>query len=52
MPCLSGEGAVDLKPVLLSGATETELRGVILDAVATKPERGNCHSLPMWRIGG
>ena len=52
MPCLSGAGAVDLRPLLMSGATETELRGVILDAVATKPERGNCHSLPMWRIGG
>jgi cyclic pyranopterin phosphate synthase len=52
MPCLSGVGAVDLRPMVLSGATETELRGVILDAVAAKPERGNCHSLPMWRIGG
>jgi len=52
MPCLSGAGAVDLKPMVLSGATETELRSVILDAVDAKPERGNCHSLPMWRIGG
>ncbi len=52
MPCLSGVGAVDLKPMVLSGATETELRSIILDAVAAKPERGNCHSLPMWRIGG
>lgn len=52
MPCLSGVGAVDLKPLVLSGTTETELHSVILDAVAAKPECGNCHSLPMWQIGG
>jgi len=52
MPCLSGVGAVDLKPLVMSGAPETELCSVVLDAVAAKPERGNCHSLPMWRIGG
>lgn len=52
MPCLSGAGSVDLKPLVMSGASEAEIEDVILDAVAAKPERGNCHSLPMWRIGG
>lgn len=52
MPCLTGAGSVDLRPLLRAGLSETVIGGVVLDAVAAKPERGNCHSLPMWRIGG
>ncbi len=52
MPCLTGVGSVDLKPALLGGASEEELRGMILEASVKKPGQGSCHSLPMWRIGG
>jgi cyclic pyranopterin phosphate synthase len=52
MPCLSGVGKVDLKPLVLSGAPEAEIEGAVTRAVSRKPQRGDCRSLPMWSIGG
>lgn len=52
MPCLSGVGKVDLKPLVLSGAGREEIERAVTEAVNRKPERGDCRSLPMWSIGG
>lgn len=37
--CLLGDAAVDLRPALRSGASLAELKEIILQAVASKPER-------------
>ncbi len=52
MPCLSGVGKVDLRPLVLSGAGREDIVRRVIGAVNLKPERGDCRSLPMWRIGG
>lgn len=52
MPCLSGTGGVDLKAPMESGASGEDLEKLVTWALEGKPERGLCHTLPMWRIGG
>jgi len=52
LPCLSGVGAEDLKTPLHEGASLEELARLVVSATERKHERGFCHSLPMWRIGG
>ncbi len=58
-PCLLTQGKVDLKEPLRDGATTSQLQGLILEAVAAKPEHYHlaiddtvCAKRKMSRIGG
>lgn len=52
LPCLAGGESLNLKDMLRSGRSESEIVRAIRDLVAKKPHHGACGGVSMWRIGG
>jgi len=52
LPCLAGGEPLNLKELLRSGADLEKIREEIVKLVLSKPHKGRCGGVRMWRIGG
>ncbi len=52
LPCLAGGESLNLRDMLRSGSSESEIISAVRDLVAKKPHHGACGGVSMWRIGG
>lgn len=52
LPCLAGGESLDLRSMLRTGSTESNMVTAVHDLVGKKPHHGACGGVRMWRIGG
>ncbi len=52
LPCLAGGEPLDLGLMLRGGAGVESMRSAVSELIRTKPEKGRCGGVRMWRIGG
>lgn len=52
LPCLAGGEPLDLRSMLRGGAGKDTIRDAVSNLILTKPEKGRCGGVRMWRIGG
>lgn len=52
LPCLAGGESLNLRDMLRSGSSESEIISAVRDLVVKKPHHGACGGVSMWRIGG